>query len=100
MRVVPACPYPHISDERHRQFGRAGHEFWEFLLYRFNLFGWCFDNQFVMDLQQKLRLQFFCPQPCIHSDHCTLDDVGSGTLQGRGAVMSGTQRRRPKAVST
>ena len=36
-----------------------------------------------MDLQQKFRLQFFCPQPCIHSDHCTLDDIGSGTLHGR-----------------
>ena len=54
-----------------------------------------FEHQFVVHLQQHLRVELLLRQRLVHADHGAADDVGGGALQpriDRGALVEGADR--------
>ena len=84
MRLSPACSNPGISNQRHRQIKHRRHSIFHHRRdHADRLFGKMipgFKNQFVMDLQQHLRLDTGRPQCGWQPDHRPLYDIGSATL--------------------
>ena len=94
------CGGARIDRERHRQRERRHRRLFHDLLHHrqrlLDLVVRHLEHEFVVHLQQHLRVQLLLGERCVHAHHGAADDVGGGALQARidrRALVEGADRR-------